>query len=201
MDGCNFLDDNYFRIHSDESSLSYKEQLLAIGKLQSTSSTVEDFLLVPSFPYSLWRFCLLWMVIFLWIHMTFRGTTLGSSWSFSFINGVSTATHWPQVLGWIHSTISPWPLTLIHGSKLKMAHVDDISMVAHTGSWDSSSYFSRAVYIRPRDPGLRLYNFTSSIEDNAFLRGVECYGSPYGFNMGPEGPIRVVVEAIQCKVD
>lgn len=53
MDGCNFLDDNYFRILSDESFLSYKEQLLAIGKLQSASSTVEDFLLVPSFPYSL----------------------------------------------------------------------------------------------------------------------------------------------------
>ena len=37
------------------------------------------------------------------------------AWSFSFIDGVFNAAHWPWVLGGVPLTISQWPLALTNG--------------------------------------------------------------------------------------
>jgi hypothetical protein len=49
-----------------------------------------------------------------------------------------------------------------------------------------------------------VYGCTSSIEENTFIRGMECYVSREdveGGGGGGRGPIVIIVEVIQCKVD
>jgi hypothetical protein len=53
------------------------------------------------------------------------------------------------------------------------------------------------------DPGLQwwlVYGCTSSVEDNTFIRGMECKVAREVVG-GPRGPIVIIVEVIQCKVD
>jgi hypothetical protein len=45
-----------------------------------------------------------------------------------------------------------------------------------------------------------VYGCTSSVEDNAFIRGMECKVAREVVG-GPRGTIVIIVEAIQCKVD
>jgi hypothetical protein len=54
--------------------------------------------------------------------------------------------------------------------------LDYFNMVASTCTWDlgSLAYFNIMVHTHPWDPGIWLYFLTTSIEDNTFLRGVEC---------------------------
>jgi hypothetical protein len=48
--------------------------------------------------------------------------------------------------------------------------------------------------------GTLVYGCTSSIEDNAFIRGMECKVAREVVG-GPRGSIVIIVEVIQCKVD
>ena len=48
--------------------------------------------------------------------------------------------------------------------------------------------------------GTLVYGCTSSVEDNAFIRGMECKVAREVVE-GPRGPIVMIVETIQCKVD
>jgi hypothetical protein len=54
--------------------------------------------------------------------------------------------------------------------------LDYFSMVAHIPTWDhgSPTYFSIMVHTYPWDPGIWLYTLITSIEDNTFIRGMEC---------------------------
>jgi hypothetical protein len=75
-------------------------------------------------------------------------------------------------------------------------------MVAFISSWDPGSpiYFSTMFHTYPWDLGIWLYTLITSVGDNALLRGVEC-SVAIGLVGGAEGPIVIIVEAIQCKVD
>ena len=48
--------------------------------------------------------------------------------------------------------------------------------------------------------GTLVYGCTSSVEDNTFIRGMECKVSREVVG-GPRGPIVIIVDVIQCKVD
>ena len=74
-------------------------------------------------------------------------------------------------------------------------------MVAFISTWGHSSlvYSSTMVHTYPWDPSIWLYTLITSVEDNTFIRGMEC--SVARDNGGVEGPIGIIVEAIQCKVD
>jgi hypothetical protein len=48
--------------------------------------------------------------------------------------------------------------------------------------------------------GTLVYGCTSSVEDNAFIRGME-FNVAREVVVGPRGPIVIIVEVIQCKVD
>jgi hypothetical protein len=54
--------------------------------------------------------------------------------------------------------------------------LDYFSMVAHISTWDPGSpvYFNTMVHTYPWDPGIWLYTLITSIEDNTFIRGMEC---------------------------
>jgi hypothetical protein len=54
--------------------------------------------------------------------------------------------------------------------------LDYFSMVAHIPTWDPGSlvYFRTMVHTYPWDPGIWLYTLIASVEDNAFIRGMEC---------------------------
>jgi len=64
----------------------------------------------------------------------------------------------------------------------------------------SPSYFIIMVNSYPWDPGIWLYTLIESVEDNSFIRGVECSVAREGMG-GGEGPIVIIVEVIQCKVE
>jgi hypothetical protein len=49
--------------------------------------------------------------------------------------------------------------------------------------------------------GTLVYGCTSSVEDNAFIRGMECKVAREVVGGGGRGPIVIIVEVIQCKVD
>jgi hypothetical protein len=55
-------------------------------------------------------------------------------------------------------------------------HLDYFNMVACTLAWDPGSlaYFGIMVHTYPWDPGIWLYTLIKIIEDNAFIRGMEC---------------------------
>jgi hypothetical protein len=48
-------------------------------------------------------------------------------------------------------------------------------------------------------PGIWLYTLITSIEDNTFIRGMKC--SVAREVVGGAGPIMIIMEAIQCKVE
>jgi hypothetical protein len=52
--------------------------------------------------------------------------------------------------------------------------LDYFSMVAHIPTWDPTSlvYFRTVVHTYPWDLGIWLYNLITSVEDNAFIRGM-----------------------------
>jgi hypothetical protein len=54
--------------------------------------------------------------------------------------------------------------------------LDYFNMVAHIPTWDpgSPAYFNIMVHTYPWDPGIWLYTLITSIEDNTFIRGMEC---------------------------
>jgi hypothetical protein len=54
--------------------------------------------------------------------------------------------------------------------------LDYFSMVDRIPTWDygSPTYFIIMVPTYPWNPGIWLYTFITSIEDNAFIRGMEC---------------------------
>jgi hypothetical protein len=58
----------------------------------------------------------------------------------------------------------------------------------------SSTFWSTIIH------GTLVYGCTSSVEDNAFIRGMECKVAREVVE-GPIGPIVIIVEVIQCKVD
>ena len=66
--------------------------------------------------------------------------------------------------------------------------LDYFNMVAFISTWDPSSlvYFRTMVHTYPWDPGIWLYTLIKSIEDNAFMRGMECQVSREIVG-GPEG--------------
>jgi hypothetical protein len=53
--------------------------------------------------------------------------------------------------------------------------LDYFNMVAHIPTWDlgSPAYFSIMVHTYPRDLGIWLYTLITSVEDNAFIKGMD----------------------------
>jgi hypothetical protein len=80
--------------------------------------------------------------------------------------------------------------------------LDYFNMVAFISTWNPGSpvYFSTMVHTYPWDPGIWLYTLITSVGDNALLRGMECSVAREVMG-GAEGPIVIIVEAIQCMVD
>jgi hypothetical protein len=72
-------------------------------------------------------------------------------------------------------------------------------MVATISQWDPGSlvYFITMVTLIH---GTLVYGCTSSVEDNTFIRGMECKVAREVVGV-PRGPIVIIVEVIQCKVD
>jgi hypothetical protein len=56
------------------------------------------------------------------------------------------------------------------------------------------------VHTYPWDPGIWLYTLITSVEDNTFIRGMECSVAREVVG-GAQRAIVIIVEAIQCKVD
>jgi hypothetical protein len=75
--------------------------------------------------------------------------------------------------------------------------LDYFNMVAHTSTWDpgSPTYFNIMVHTYPWDPGIWLYTLITSVEDNTFIRGMEC-SVARGNNMGYLGryPRGIIVD-------
>ena len=69
--------------------------------------------------------------------------------------------------------------------------LDYFSMVAFISTWDHGY---------PWNPGIWLYTLITRIEDNTFIRRMECKVAREVVG-GPRGPIVIIVEVIQCKVD
>ena len=70
--------------------------------------------------------------------------------------------------------------------KLKL---DFIGQHKHGGSHQSIRPWFLVVNIRQRDPILWLYNFSQSVEGNAFLRELECYYPPQEVMGGSKDPL------------
>jgi hypothetical protein len=53
--------------------------------------------------------------------------------------------------------------------------LDYFKMVSNIPTWDpgSPAYFSIMVHTYPWDPGIWLYTLITSVEDDAFIRGME----------------------------
>jgi hypothetical protein len=75
-------------------------------------------------------------------------------------------------------------------------------MVARISTWNpgSSAYFSTMFHTYPWDHGIWLYTLITSVEDNAFIRRIKCSVVREVVG-GDEGPIVIIMQAIQCKVD
>jgi hypothetical protein len=71
------------------------------------------------------------------------------------------------------------------------------NIVANTSTWDpgSPAYFSIMVHTYPWDPSIWLYTLITSVEDNVFIRGMEC-SVARGNNMGYLGryPREIIVD-------
>jgi hypothetical protein len=79
--------------------------------------------------------------------------------------------------------------------------LDYFNMVDFISTWDPSSlvYFNTMVHTYPWDPGIWLYTLITSIEDNTFIRGMEC--SVAREVVGGQRAHSDNSGAIQCKVD
>jgi hypothetical protein len=85
--------------------------------------------------------------------------------------------------------------------------LDYFNMMAHIPTWylGSLAYFNIMVHTYPWNPGIGLSTLITSIEDNDFIRGMECSATREvmggGWRGDDEGPIVIIVDAIQYKVE
>ena len=136
-----------------------------------------------SFLIQLQPFPTTWMNIFIWIHMTDVSIwSIIFSWLLSFdifhVEFTWALGHGTQAYngGW---TTSTWWISFLHGTLVLQS---------------SSALWSIIIH------GTLVYGCTSSVEDNAFIRGMECKVDREVVGR-PKGPIVIIVEVIQCKVD
>jgi hypothetical protein len=80
-------------------------------------------------------------------------------------------------------------------------NLEYFSMVTFISTQDPNSlvYFSTMVYTYPWNLSIWLYTLVTSVEDNAFIRGMECSVAREAVG-GARGPIVIIMEAIQYKV-
>jgi hypothetical protein len=90
-------------------------------------------------------------------------------------------------------------------------HLDQHGTRAYNGGWTTSAwwiFFLHGTLVLQSSStlwstiihGTLVYGCTSSVEDNAFIRGMECKVAREVVG-GARGPIVIIMEVIQCKVD
>jgi hypothetical protein len=153
MDSCHFWDENHFHLLFDDSTPPSVEHILERRQELSMHTLLHFYyspVVVDEFLASSTYFDPLDQCLSLEHHfqlaMVFRYLQRGVH--------MSTWT-WDPGLQW---------------------RLDYFSMVACIPTWDPGSlvYFRTMVHTYPWDPGIWLYTLIASVEDNTFIRGMEC---------------------------